>query len=406
MAGEGFSSKFDIKIPEKLDTNQPVLVVDDQQDMRLIICHHLTKLQFKEVIQASNGLDALRILRINPKIAMIVSDMDMPTMGGLDLLNEIREDLHLPRVPFCIMMEAVSKEKLMLAVEHGVDEIIVKPLKLVDIRPKMASAFKVYYNPNNPEQVYELAKTYLRDNNLTKAEEVFQQLLIAAPKTARPLVGLARVAQAQGNFEKALELLAEATKNNPFYIHAYSIRGKILCERGDYEAGMKELYHAIELSPLNPVRYQDTVEQLSVKKEHERITQLLDGAVKNGIQFPDLYRYLSEAFYNLKDYRKAVRYIRTALDTDPENVLFLNQLAIALKESGDPTEAAKVYNRVIKIDPNNLQALYNKSILLAQIGQADEALKLLDRLIKKFPDFEKAKVKFEEIKANPNKAAG
>ena len=47
---------FDISCPAELDINRPVLVVEDQQDMRLIIVHHLQKLQFKKVLQSSNSM--------------------------------------------------------------------------------------------------------------------------------------------------------------------------------------------------------------------------------------------------------------------------------------------------------------------------------------------------------------
>jgi tetratricopeptide (TPR) repeat protein len=268
----------------------------------------------------------------------------------------------------------------------------------------MASGFKIYYNANNPDQVYELAKRHLRDRDFTNAEAVYTQLLVNAPRTARPLVGLARVCQARGENSQALDYLAEAEKNNPYFVHIFALRGKILCDQGDFEAGMAAYYHAIELSPLNPMRYQEAVDQLSKKKEHEKIASLLDGAVKQGVQFPELYRYLSEAFYNLKDYKKAVRYIKTALDTDQNNITFLNQLAISLKESGEVQEAVKTYNRVIKIDPENIQALFNKSILLSQTGQTDEAMRILERLVKKYPEFDRAKNKYDELKAAQPKA--
>jgi tetratricopeptide (TPR) repeat protein len=199
-----------------------------------------------------------------------------------------------------------------------------------------------------------------------------------------------------------LDYLGEAEKNNPYYVHLFSLRGQILCDQGDYDLGLKALYHAVELSPLNPLRYQDAVNQLTKRKEHDKIASLLDSAVKQGVQFPELYRFLSEAFYNLKDYKKAIRYIRTALDTDQNNVTFLNQLAISLKESGETAESIKIYNKVIKNDPDNLQALFNKSILYSQTGQVDEALKILERLVKKHPDFDRARQKYDELKtANP-----
>ena len=44
---------FGLNHPVDIDQNKPVLVVEDQQNMRLIIAHHLQKLQFKNVIQAA-----------------------------------------------------------------------------------------------------------------------------------------------------------------------------------------------------------------------------------------------------------------------------------------------------------------------------------------------------------------
>ena len=113
-------------------------------------------------------------------------------MNGLHLINEMRENIDVNRIPFCLMMEGVSKEKLMLAVEHGVDDMLVKPLKLGDIIPKARNAFKVFHNKNNQSLSMNLQSclgiiTGMRPIGYSGS---FQN----SPNTARPLVGLARVA--------------------------------------------------------------------------------------------------------------------------------------------------------------------------------------------------------------------
>jgi tetratricopeptide (TPR) repeat protein len=396
---------FGLDSPTEIDINDPVLVVEDQQDMRLIIVHHLQKLQFKKVLQAANGLEAMEQLRQHKNCAAVICDWEMPSMNGLHLISEMREDINIARIPFCLMMDTVSKEKLMLAVEHGVDDMLVKPLKLGDIIPKIRNAFKVFHNRNNPEPVYEIAKKAIRDKNWDEAERIYRELSIGAPNTARPLVGLARVAWGRKDNKKALNFLDEAENNNSNYVHVFSQRGKILVEMGDIDKGLESLKYAIELSPLNPIRYQDCVNVLIAQKMFEEIPIVLEGAVKEGVQFPELYRYLSEAYYNLKDYKKAIRFIRSALDTDQTNITFLNQLAVSLKESGDLLEAQKTYNKVIKLDPKNLQALYNKALLLTKMDQAPEAIKLLDRITKMYPDFDKAEKKLNELKASAGQQA-
>ena len=396
---------FKLTSPEEIDIDSPVLVVEDQQDMRLIIVHHLQTLQFRHVLQASNGLEAMERLRQHPNCAAVICDWEMPMMSGLHLISEMREDIEISRIPFCLMMDTVSKEKLMLAVEHGVDELLVKPLTLGDIVPKLRNAFKVFHNKNNPEPVYELAKQAMRENNWTEAERIYRELSIASPNTARPLVGLARSAWGKKDDTNALNYLDEAENNNPNYVHIFSLRGKILVETGNLSDGMVALEHAIELSPLNPVRYQDCVDVLIKNKQYEVVPDILSRAVKDGVQFPELYRYLSEAYYNLKDYKKAIRYIRSALDTDKDNIVFLNQLAVSLKEAGELHEAQKTYNKVIKLDPKNLQALFNKSLLLAKQEQFPEAVKLLERIVANFPDFEKGIKKLNELKSKVSQAS-
>lgn len=258
---------------------------------------------------------------------------------------------------------------------------------------------------NNPEPVYELAKKAINDKNWDEAERIFRELSIGSPNTARPLVGLAKVAWGRKDHKKALNFLDEAENNNSNYVHIYSQRGLILCDMGQVDKGLESLKQAISLSPLNPVRYQDCVDVLKSQKKFEEIPVVLDGAVKEGVQFPALYNYLSEAYYNLKDYKKAVRYIRLALEVDQDNVAFLNQLAVSLKESGEFAEAQKTYNKVIKLDPKNLQALYNKALLLAQTEQTEESIKLLERITKAFPDFDKAAKKLQDLRASAGRAA-
>jgi tetratricopeptide (TPR) repeat protein len=391
------AAKFNIPTPTQLDLKAPVLVVDDQQDLRLIIAHHLGKLQFAKVIQAANGLEALEAIRNNPNLAAVICDSDMPGMTGMELIAEIRENVGAVRVPFCIAMDHVSKEKIMLAVESGTDEILVKPFTLADIVPKIRSAFKIFHNPKNPERIYELAKTALRDKDLTKAELIYSDLYKSAPKTARPLVGLARIEIERGHTEKALKYLQDAEKNNPNYVHVFSVRGELYAHSGDIENALACYRQGITLSPLNPLRYVSAVALLSKVEKYQEITELLSDAVEREIAFPDLYHYLSQAHYNLRDFKKAIKYIKSALSTDPENVNYLNQLAISYKESDQFEEATKAYNQIIKKDPNNLPALFNKSIMFAHKGQIDEAIKIMERAVLKHPDFAKAKVKLKEM---------
>lgn len=397
MSDVDFAKMFNIKTPAKLDTNQTILVVEDQQDMRLIVVHQLQKLTFTKVKQASNGMEALEVMAEEKNsISVIICDMEMPTMGGLDLLGELRERTDLTRPPFCLSMDNVSKEKLMLAVENGTDEILVKPFTLSDISPKVHTAFKIYHNPKNPEKVYELAKTLLREKKLDESLKVYQALAASAEKSARPWVGMARVALGRKDTAGALKFLQDAEDRNKNYVHLYSVRGDVFVAESKWDEALASYKEAIRLSPLNPMRYKYAADLLFKVKKYKEAIELLESAVKQGLEFKGLYHYLSQGCFALKDFKGAMRYVRSALNGDPDNVVYLNQLGICLKEQQQFDEAQKVYNQIIKLEPENIPALYNKAILINTKGDNAEAVKILERILKKDPTFEPAKVKLEE----------
>jgi tetratricopeptide (TPR) repeat protein len=397
---KALATKYKIKVPATIDFKETVLVVEDQTDLRLIIAHQLQKQSFSNVKQATNGYDAIEQMKIHEiQSALFVCDMDMPVLGGIDFLTELRENPSLSVGPFCLAMDNVSKEKIMLAVESGADEILVKPFTLADIFPKLKSAFAKFHNPNNPEKIYQLAKSRLKANDLALAEAIYADLTKSAPKAARPVVGLARIEAKKNNLEKALEFLDQAKKKNENFVHTYHEKALIYCTMNEWDKAIDNFKTAIKLSPLNPIRYRSAADILFKVKRWQEAADMLETAIKCNLDFPDLYNYLSQAKFALKDYKSAQKYIKQALSSNPENVGYLNQLGICLKETDQFDEATKVYNQVIKLEPDNAAALYNKSVLLHAKGESDEAIKLLERLLKKQPNFAQAATKLAEYKA-------
>ncbi len=403
------AAEFNFSCPEQINQNDTVLLIDNQQDMRLIMAHYLNKMGFKNVHQAVSGQDALQYLEaFKGNISVIICAMELPMMTGLDFLHEIKEDPRYNRGPFAITMMNPNREKIMFATENGVDEILVKPFSLKDILPKLNNAFKKFHNPYNPEKVYELAKKHYREGKYEDGEKIYKRLAESAAQSARPIVGLARIAAKQGDHQKAMQLLAEAEKRNVNYVHLYVLRGELFSELNRLEEAIPQFRKAIEMSPLNPVRYESAAKILFQQSKYQEAADLLGIAIKNELNFPSLHHYLSQAFYALKDFKRAIKHIRAALSIDAENVVYLNQLGIAYKESEMYEDATKVYNSIIKLDPENKAALYNKAVLLHTMSNIEEAIKILQRLVKKYPDFKQAAAKlaeYEKEKSAPKAAS-
>lgn len=103
--------------------NLKILVVDDESRMRKLVRDFLIKKHF-DVVEASNGEEALDIFYQEKDIALIILDIMMPIMNGWAVIKEIRETSKLP----VIMLTAKGEESDELqGFELGVDEYITKP---------------------------------------------------------------------------------------------------------------------------------------------------------------------------------------------------------------------------------------------------------------------------------------
>lgn len=100
-----------------------ILVVDDEKRMRILVKDFLVKADF-EVIEASNGGEALDCFYEDKDIALIILDVMMPVINGWDVCREIRESSKVP----IIMLTACGEERdELLGFQLGVDEYISKP---------------------------------------------------------------------------------------------------------------------------------------------------------------------------------------------------------------------------------------------------------------------------------------
>lgn len=123
-----------------VDVAMPILVVDDYNTMIRIIRNLLKQLGFEDVDEASDGTAALAKLR-EKSYGLVISDWNMEPMTGYALLQEMRTDPALSRIPF-IMVTAESKtENVIAAKKAGVSNYIVKPFNAQTLKNKIDAVF-------------------------------------------------------------------------------------------------------------------------------------------------------------------------------------------------------------------------------------------------------------------------
>jgi len=102
-----------------------VLLVDDSGVMRKIIARGLNSLWVDEVVEAADGVEALKAFGDGSGFDLILTDWNMPNMSGLELIQAIRGAGH--KLPIMMVTTESEKSQVLLAIQAGVNDYLVKP---------------------------------------------------------------------------------------------------------------------------------------------------------------------------------------------------------------------------------------------------------------------------------------
>lgn len=105
-----------------------ILVVDDSNTIRSIIIKtlRLTNLEIGEIHEAGNGREALDCLKDN-WVDLVLSDLNMPEMSGVEMVNIMAEDGMLNDIPVIVISTDGSATRIEELKEKGIREYIRKP---------------------------------------------------------------------------------------------------------------------------------------------------------------------------------------------------------------------------------------------------------------------------------------
>ncbi len=117
--------------------NIKILLAEDSAPMRRVETSQLRSLGFDPVIEAENGDIAIKILRENPDIGLIISDWNMPVKSGYQLLIWVRANPHYEHIPFLMATAQGDRKQIRRAVEAGASGIITKPFDAAELKQKI-----------------------------------------------------------------------------------------------------------------------------------------------------------------------------------------------------------------------------------------------------------------------------
>jgi two-component system, chemotaxis family, chemotaxis protein CheY len=116
-----------------------VLIVDDSAAIRKILQRVLkqTEIPLGEIYEAGDGVEALDTLR-KQKVGLVLSDINMPNMDGLEFLTQLRAEPAWQKLPVVMVSTEGTHAKVLEAVERGASGYVRKPFTADQIKEKLA----------------------------------------------------------------------------------------------------------------------------------------------------------------------------------------------------------------------------------------------------------------------------
>ena len=146
--------------------NPVLLVVDDDQDILRVVKFYLTKQNYT-VHAASSGVEALAILKENPRIELILSDVMMPEMTGLELLKILRDNKVLSEIPVILISAEGETSKKVAGLNLGADDFITKPFNFDELMARVKNHIRLR---RLQKEVLIANKQVMHVNNMLKSQ--------------------------------------------------------------------------------------------------------------------------------------------------------------------------------------------------------------------------------------------
>jgi len=131
----------EIEHEENISPEKPtILIAEDNNELRSFLKTVLSNKY--EVLEAENGREALEIAQ-NAIPDMIITDVMMPEMNGLELAKAIKEDINISHIPLVLLTAKTDMENKLEALQYGVDDYITKPFSSAYLEARIENLLKL-----------------------------------------------------------------------------------------------------------------------------------------------------------------------------------------------------------------------------------------------------------------------
>jgi signal transduction histidine kinase len=317
------------------DTEAPtILIVDDEEIIRELCVRALKDYR---ILQAENGQEALRVLT-HQSPDLILLDIMMPVMNGLELLQKLKEQD--PEQPVIVMTGYADKDIILSALKAHADDFIQKPINLLQLKTAIKRALE---NKALRQELSQLKR-------LDRIKADFLGLISHKLRTPTTSISLfmqnlasGAVDPADPGFDSAVEAIREESEYLAYLIQDLLYYSDIILQDGAGKASREDLKEVV-LAILAEKRVAAEQKGLNLQ------TSLEDRWPKVVVD----RQKISFALRALLD--NAIKFTPPGGEIALSGKMTKTEIILAIRDSGPgiaPEEAKKVYEKFYQIDPQN-----------------------------------------------------
>ncbi|MBI3592903.1 MAG: tetratricopeptide repeat protein [Nitrospirae bacterium] len=350
------------------------LVVDDEASMRVTLGNMLERIGFKNVITAEDGKKALNTIQTT-KIDLVITDINMPEMTGVELFKTVREDKRFDHIIFIFVTAEATRQTVARAAEEGGEGYIIKPFVMGILEDKVAKSLERKFKPSSLDTCLKNFRDYMLKKDFQNAEDALTKASEIVPDAAKIVHNFGELYLAKGDVDRAIEFFKESTNKNPMFVKSYNALGEIYENMGDLESAIKYYEMAHEISPANTDRLIALTKLFYKTGETEKAETILKDAVSDVRQDVSTSGHLMGEMYLAKnENEKALEMLAKAHKKNPSDTSIMQSLAEAYRKLSQPEQALEVYREILSITPDNSNVYYNIGKTYLEMGNKAEAI--------------------------------
>lgn len=372
-----------------------ILLVDDLPQMREMVRAMLKANHYSGVVCAQSGKEAMRLISSHP-FDVVITDWGMPHMSGIELLKCIKSDSNLFRKAVMMISDEISADKVLCAVEEGVDGFLVKPFSEDKLSKALRVILHMIINADSvQEQIFEMKRLMLLEvyrEALELGHEIMKQ-----KNHPRVALMLCECLYHVKEYEQAIDMIMDSAEENRTSIQT-SLLGKSYMNIGKHAQGILYLEQAAKKNPLNNDR------KIDVARAHYSIGNVaqaeksIAAVMSSNPTDLDLVN-IAQLYLELGKVDKAGECLDKTVDPIPATVNVFNNYAIALRRANRFEDSVRIYKKCLQITPDSDILHFNLAVLHHTMNQDQEAKKILDKVLALNPENRPARDFLEKVNA-------